>query len=369
MKVFYAAAMRLPTERAHGLQVMKMCEALAQEGAEVELLVPRRANSIGTDPFEYYGVERLFKIRSLHTLDTSVWGQAGFWLHRLAFAAAVARRLAREREGALYSRDELVLALASFFIKLPLAFEAHEGRMNWAVRRAASRGRFVTVISRGLKGFFEAHGIAGARIEVLPDGVDFERFAGAPPSTMRQELGIHADEPLVLYTGHLYAWKGADSLAQAARYLPQVTFAFIGGTQRDLKDFKGIYGSLRNVRLLGWRPHAEMPGHLSAADVLVLPNSGIEDISRLYTSPLKMFEYMAAGKPIVASDLPSIREILDEATAYFTPPDDPEALARVIGAVLADPAGARRRGQAAQQGAKAYSWRERAKKLIADLAS
>ncbi|HVV15532.1 MAG TPA: glycosyltransferase family 4 protein [Candidatus Paceibacterota bacterium] len=364
MKLFYIAAIRLPTEKAHGLQVMKMCEALAAQGADVELLVPRRPNSITADPFAYYGVEPSFRIQALPSLDTSVQGKAGFWLHRLTFSVACAWRLRHEKEGLLYSRDELAIWLLSFFLRLPMVFEAHEGRWNFAVRRASRVCRFLAVISQGLADFFRERGVPENKLLLLPDAADYALFAGAPPSMLRQELGIHADVPLIMYTGHLYAWKGANALAQAASYLPDAFFVFIGGTDQELGRFKAAYGAQKNVRIVGWRPHAELPGHLSTADVLVLPNSAQEDISRLYTSPLKMFEYMAAGKPIVASDLPSIREVLDGETAYFAAPDDPEALAEAIARALADRAGARERASAAQEKAKGFSWAERAASVL-----
>jgi glycosyltransferase involved in cell wall biosynthesis len=95
---------------------------------------------------------------------------------------------------------------------------------------------------------------------------------------------------------------------------------------------------------------------LSAADALVLPNSAEKTISAEYTSPLKLFEYMAAGKPIVASDLQSVREVLDEGNACLVPPDNPKALAKGIHSVLDNPDYATRLGERAKADGVQYSW-------------
>ena len=103
---------------------------------------------------------------------------------------------------------------------------------------------------------------------------------------------------------------------------------------------------------------------MKAADVLVLPNSGKEKISRIYTSPLKMFEYMAAGVPIVASDLPSIREVLSEKTAFLFEADDARDLAEKIEMVLENKEGAGERARKALKEVKKYNWEERAGKIL-----
>ena len=164
-------------------------------------------------------------------------------------------------------------------------------------------------------------------------------------------------EKIVLYAGHLYAWKGVDILALAAPLLPENTnVIFIGGTEKDIKAFKSKYGSTKNVRILGKKPYGQMPLYMRAADVLVIPNSAKDDVSRLYTSPMKLFEYMASGTPIVASDLPSVREILDDSMAYFFKPDDERSLKESINKVLAS-----EKNLNNSVGGKEYSWDNRNK--------
>ena len=116
------------------------------------------------------------------------------------------------------------------------------------------------------------------------------------------------------------------------------------------------------MELLPHRPHAEMPKLLASASVLVLPTSAKYPIGREQTSPIKAFEYLAAGKPIVVADVPSSREVFDEKTAIFFKPDDPEDCARAIRTVLAlDP-----REMVAAQAVLVASrtWKNRALKIL-----
>jgi glycosyltransferase involved in cell wall biosynthesis len=159
------------------------------------------------------------------------------------------------------------------------------------------------------------------------------------------------------------------TLALAARHLPpEATVCIVGGTPADLTAFRAFVAAegLSNVRVAGYVPPAEVPTWLAAADVLALPNSGREVISARYTSPLKLFEYMAAGRPIVASDLPSLREVLThEVNAHLVTPDDPAALGAGLQAVLADPARGDRLAARARQDVAGRTWDARAAAIVA----
>ena len=98
--------------------------------------------------------------------------------------------------------------------------------------------------------------------------------------------------------------------------------------------------------------------------MLVLPNTGREVTSQKFTSPLKLFTYMASGVPIVASDLPALREVISENTAYLVTPDSPDALAQVVIEVLRDPQEAARRAQGALRAVAEYTWESRAEKIL-----
>jgi glycosyltransferase involved in cell wall biosynthesis len=137
----------------------------------------------------------------------------------------------------------------------------------------------------------------------------------------------------------------------------------VGGELSEIRKIKDEY-QLRNLILIDRQPHTKIPYYLKAADVLVLPNKKGDAMSEKYTSPLKLFEYMAAGRPIVASDLSSIREILNDKNAVLVVPNNPHMLAGGIRKILEDQEFA---GQLVSQGfsdVHNYSWEKRTDKIL-----
>lgn len=177
-----------------------------------------------------------------------------------------------------------------------------------------------------------------------------------------------ADEgALVVYTGHLYPWKGAHVLARAAASLralrPEARIAIVGGTPADVSAFRAwvVAEGIKGVHVVGHVAPAEVPIWLAAADIVVLPNSATSIIGSRYTSPLKLYEYLAAGRPIVASDVPAVREVVtDGETAVLVPPDDPDALAEGIAGLLAAPLVAERIGAVGRAWVRGSTWDARA---------
>jgi glycosyltransferase involved in cell wall biosynthesis len=262
-----------------------------------------------------------------------------------------------------YSRDEYQLIIP-ILLGQKTVWEAHRGQNNLLVRFVVSNCKHLVVISNGLKDLYRS--MRNDEILVAPDGVDIEQFSiNEDKMSLRERLGLPKDKQIVLYTGHLYDWKGARTLAEAAtRIGSDVLVVFVGGTDKDLADFKKKYSSLPNVLILGRKPHEAIPLYLKSSDILVIPNSAKEDISRLYTSPMKLFEYMASGTPIVASDLPSIREILNDKNAMFFTPDNTDSLAETIESLLKNIEKREQISSQALHDIMSFSWKERAKKIL-----
>ncbi len=384
-RIHYVANVRLPSERANAYQIFAQCDALVARGVDVVLIAPKRRNRfrLSDDRIPaYYGLRQAPRLERLFTIDwiesvPRCMQRAPFVLQSITFAAAVGRRLRRNRARLVYSRDPWTLAWLS---KRPggtpsLYYEVHDlperrealDRLSSALRRC----RGVIAITAGLAADVRGLGVAEDRIRVLADGFDPRRFETAPDrARARAELGLDADRPLAVYTGHLYPWKGAHVLVEAAARSTRFDVLLVGGWPDDRARLARRVEELgaSNVRLVEPVEPARVPEFLAAADVVVLPNSGGTRISARYTSPLKLFEYMAAGRPIVASDLPSIREVLDESNAVLVPADDAEALQAGIERCLADRAAADRRCRRARDDVAGYTWDARADRLIAALA-
>lgn len=364
MKILYLANIRLPTEKAHGIQIMKMCEAFAQTGAQVELVVPNRRNVINENPFDYYDVERTFTITVLPAFDLAKWGRIGFLIQALSFVRRVTRHLEESKPDIIYSRDKTILFLLPRSILM--VWEIHTRESRYLMRILGNKVKAVVAITQSLATKCRSSGVPKEKVLVAHDGVDIKQFSPSiSKEDARRRLGLPLDSYLVVYTGHLYSHKGADVLAQSARFFtPNMTAVIVGGTEADLQRFRATYGNIQNLLIVGQRPHADVPYYLRAADILVLPNSESSEASRLHTSPMKLFEYMASGVPIIASDIPALREVVDESSVYFFHPDDPQLLYRAIMEVLNSRKCAQKRAEAGLILAKAYSWETRAERII-----
>lgn len=364
---------RFPSEKAASLFAAKSAEAFAREGLDVTLLVPNRLRQPVDDPFAFYQIEANFRIVFLPTVDlfsVPLARRIAFEVSLLAFSLSAFAWLWRyaKKGDLVYSNETLPLYSASL-LPLRAFFEAHElpRKKTWFYRQLFGRVRGI-VTNNAWKQTELRRRFALPAGQILRElnAVDLAQFEMRQTlEAARAQLSLPREKKIALYTGHLYGWKGVDTLAAAAALLPTgVETYFVGGTEEDLRRFRTRYGKLSGVSIIGHRPHQEIPLWQAAADVLVVPNTAKEAISKYDTSPMKIFEYMASGKPIVASDLPSIREILNETNAQFVAPDDPRALADGILAVLVDPEAARTRARQASQDVRAHGWKERAQRIL-----
>lgn len=211
-------------------------------------------------------------------------------------------------------------------------------------------------------------GVPAEKIVVLFDGVDLERFEPAmAKGEARRALGLPEEGNIAVYAGHLYDRRGVEEVLACARMIPDILFMLVGGWEEDVERRKAEVRQrdLSNVQLTGFVLNQHIPTYLAAADVLLMPYSR-RDPSKRWRSPMKMFEYMAAGRPIIASDLSAIRQVLKhDVNAWLTPPDNGAALAESVKTLLRDEARAQRLEERAREDAQAYSWDLRAQKILA----
>ncbi len=343
-----------------------------RESVEVELVVPWRFNPIKKDPFEYYGVKKIFKITKLPCVDliSLGLGSFGFFFETISFLIAAKVYLLLKKYDIFYSREWIA---GIFWEKAVLEIHSLPEKATILHKKYWQKAKAIIVLTSFIKNNLIENGIPEDKILIAPDGVDIEKFkVQSSKLKTREKLNLPQDKKIVLYTGHLYEWKGADVLLDTAKFfLNELLFVFVGGAEKDVKNFKQKAEALNNVLIVGHQPHQEIPLWLKAADVLVLPNSAKEKISQFYTSPLKLFEYMASGIPIVASDLPSIREILNDPSvdsgqgnAILIEPDNPQSLADGIMKILKNLDFSDKISRQAYSDVQNYTWEKRADRII-----
>lgn len=384
VRILYLTDIRFPLERANGIQSMETCHALAQRGHEVTLIVRPDTETPPRDPFAFYGLPR---IPTLHVEVVPVTGPAA--ARRAGYLTfAIGRSIGRARQDVLYTRD---LALASLVMGLPgalrapVVYEAHTVAADAArarpalltgaapasapkLRRLEARDRRVwrgadgyVTITDGLGRELERRFGPRPRVAVIPDGVRL-----TPPSDLQPPT---SDRPFTIgYAGHLYPWKGVDLIVEAVAAMPETRALIVGGHDQEpdlarVKAFATELDCVNRITFTGLIPPADVAATLRETDVLVLPNPR-SALSDAHTSPLKLFEYMAAGRPIVASDLPSIGEVLrDGENAVLVEPGNPQAFVAGLQRIKDDTALAGRLAAQAAEDVRDYTWARRAERL------
>ncbi len=238
-------------------------------------------------------------------------------------------------------------------------------KLNRLARREArvwQRAEGYVTITASLSADLTARYGSRSALAVVPDGTRID-------ATSRETRDATGRGGVVVgYAGHLYPWKGVDVLLEALAQLPEVRGVIIGGHEKEpdlarLKTRAERLGIENRVTFTGWVPPRAVPQLLGGADVVVLPNPA-SAISTRSTSPLKLFEYLAAGRAIVASDLPSLREVLrHEVNGLLVTPGDAGALASAIRRLSHDGPLRIRLSRQALESAGDYTWERRAERL------
>jgi glycosyltransferase involved in cell wall biosynthesis len=351
---------------------MKMCQSFGFLGRNITLFAPdidKGTEPEVTDNYQYYGVRQVFPIVRVG------WSK---WFGR-AYLSGLLTAVKLQRGG--YSLALARCLPSAFFaalFKIPVIFEFHQpvsdsGRLSkfneFLFKRLIRSRSFVgfVAITHALKShFLERYPELEGRVCVAPDGSDpfpkqFEAVA-LPSRSGRLQVG---------YVGQLYPGKGMEIVSKLCHLAPFADFHVVGGLQPDIDKWRAEI-TAENITFHGFVPHARTPGYIAAFDVLLLPNQNRitwhkagGDIGQ-WTSPLKMFEYMSAGKAIISSDIPVLREVLeDEVNALLCPPDDIEAWVKALHRLENSALRVRLGEGALTEFLEKYTWQRRAQTIMA----
>jgi glycosyltransferase involved in cell wall biosynthesis len=239
-----------------------------------------------------------------------------------------------------------------------------------AALTAASR---VIVVSEVLRQSLIARGVAPGRIVLNPNGVDGSRFAMGGGAEVRRELGLDDSTIIAGFVGSFGPWHGApvlaDALGRVARTKPTPHLLFVGdGPQRETTErVLDLIGLRKRASFVGKVRPGDVHRYLDACDILVSPHVPLPGDAEFFGSPTKLFEYMAAGKAIVASRLGQIAEVLESGkTAILVTPGDPDELAAAVDLLAGDPRLRAELGANARHAAlERHSWEQNASRVVA----
>ncbi len=408
MKIAVIAPSGLPSRRANAIQTLQMANAFARLGHEVLLLAypthPRRpALAQGekgerwfTPSLSQTHLERSFKQVDWQDLAAEYglaspfevdWIEARSWARRYDYALQAILKAQRWGAHCLFTRLPQAAALASLWGKATI-FEAHDLPRGGAAQlfrlfllgRGAKRVVAITqALANDLTETYPLLAKQGAKfLTIAPDGVNLDQYTPVlSPAAARQKLRTDGWELpngfIAGYTGHLYRGRGAELIISLACALPQAHFLIVGGEKEQKEELEQQFKSrqLANYTLTGLVAPAQIPLFQMACDVLLMPyqervaaSSG-GDIAP-YLSPLKLFEYLASARPILASDLAVLGEVLNAENAVLLPIREGKAWEGALSTLMEDSARRNQLAAAARLTAQAYTWEKRAERILGD---
>lgn len=389
----YVANVRLPTEKAHGYQIMKMCEAFSENGCDVILLRPYRSqvrkDLRKSDPFKHYAVRKSFRITTVPFPDPL---RLEKWLPKQAFLALVyawmafwgliSSVIAKRMQADIYYTREPSCAFFMALLGLGPVFEAHSvGAGARRLKHVKSKLRMVVAVTEKIKDMLVDLGLEEGSVIVQPDSVDPAMYQDLPAKDMcRKKLGLPADAFIIGFVGRFIVMgeeRGIPELVMAVgevckRKKDKIRLVCVGGPMDNVARYLAFASEAGipdgRAMFFDLVPAAEVPLWIKSLDVAVIPYTPSIHYS-FFVSPMKAFEYMAAGIPILASDLPSLREVLDDGrNAVLVKPGDPEAMAEGIIRLLEDEGLRERLMQGMAEDVAGRTWARRAREIIMEAA-
>ncbi len=379
----------LTLKAANAVQTYLTCRELRRLDPGTLVIVPRFLRE--PSAFEEIG--------AVHLPRLAVGKLSRFWrttllyyLERSLFAWQVAmylllqRWFRRRHYRVLYVREILCaywLARLRWLLRARVIYEVHdlESRNPSRAKEAfvqpwlrrvdrylLERADAVVSLTATFARYLEEQGWRPAdQVTVIPDAYDETLFYPRPRAECRAALGIPGDAQVILYAGLTFSYRDLENLVEAfwriGGEFPRATLYLVGGRPSEratLQAQADALGVSERLVLPGQVPLEEVPLYLGAADVLVIPGTVTDETA----SPLKMFEYMAMGVPVISVDLPALREILPAEAGLYIPRGDVAALAEMLGRVLGDPEAAGRRAERAREAVGRYTYTWRAERIL-----
>ena len=371
MKIACITTSQIPSRTANSIQAMKVCHALQQCGQDVKLWVPEFKKAEWSELAEIYGLQEEFSLE---------WLPFNRYMKRYDFSWRSVQHALDWKADIIYTWA-LQSAVFAQRKNKPVVMEFHDFPMGnfgplFFKRYIHYQENTLTLTTTQAlaDGLQEQYGFAfkDGSLQIAPNGTDPQRYASLPdPVEARRKLGL-PENVTVGFTGHFYRGRGVELLLDLAINLLNIQFLWVGGKEEHIQPWRAELAERRiqNVTLAGFIPNQHIPLYQAACDILVMPygkqisGSSGGNIAKVI-NPMKMFDYMASGRAIVASEIPVFHEILSDRTALFCPPDDSQAWISTILSLVENKQERERLSQNAKREAQQYSWLVRAQKTLA----
>ncbi len=374
MNIHFWSDSVIPSISANSIQVMKMANAFSLLGNNLTLHAKRataKDNYSYDDLDSLYGITQQFKVHT-HTSHTTI--------KHIDYDIKVLFDVIKSKPDLVFSRS-LRGSFLSHLFKQKHILELHylpstlsNRKMLYELSTSPYLHKII-VISNGLRKLLlnKYPYLSNVIIKVCHDGIDIERFAeySITSDKAKQKFGIDQKTKIVMYVGHLYEGRGIDLIEQLSQELPYIKFVIIGGKFNDLQYRKTRSTELKltNLHYWGFIPNSELQDYYQLADVLIMPYENKVTVSGggdtvQWMSPMKTFEYLASGKPVISSDLPALREVLNDNNAVLVEADNLEHWKNSILNTLTNSKMTTTMCQNARITAESNTWQARASQIL-----
>ncbi len=326
MKIAYLSYNLFPSHYAHTIQILKMCQAFTKVGHRVTLYAQKSETFINEDElFDEYLIYETFKIKWKILPQKT-------WLFRLSLLLKIFFLVIANKYDLYYTRNTLISFLLTKLNKRVI-LELHNTAISKLERILIpiiikSPTKIVT-ISRVLAEILaKTYNVSTFRFVIEHDAFDLEEMKLGKPHKLQFPQKLN--KKFVMYVGSFYPGRGIEFIIELAKHFKNYYFLCIGGNDKLIENIHSKVEDLSNIFLYNKINHSRVAAVLKEADILLMPYANVVTVegsgdSSRFMSPMKVGEYLSAGKPIIASKLPSLMEILiDNENALLSEPGNLE---------------------------------------------
>jgi glycosyltransferase involved in cell wall biosynthesis len=398
-KIVYILKARIPTEKAHGYQTMKMIEGFFENRCDIQAWIPTRQNTnklSNTRIDDYYnlrftpdivrlkGLDFIYIVRKkLNRPSIKLIHLASIMNSVVFYIMVIFKIISTKKVDYYYTRDHnlaQVLLVFTPWIKSRLFVEMHSlsltKKKKYRQVRILKKVAGIITMTYKMRDELIDLGVSEDKILAEHDAVDIKQFSlDKTREEARDRLGMSSNKNILLFIGKFHTKgqeKGIPEIIRATSILckefSNIKVFIVGGPMDRVYKYEQLILQLNIpnniINFFDKRPVQDIPLWLKSADILLMPHP-YSNFYENYVSPLKMFEYMASGRAIIASDLPSIKEVLThKESALLSPPGDFESIAENAKILLSDKVFANSIACNALIKVADYSWNLRAKRVL-----